>query len=629
MCGLTGYIDLKNSIASLNVVKQMLQFQTHRGPDDSGIVLINSNTKTIDEYRIESSQINGIPTLAFGFNRLSILDLSENGHQPMLSPDSTVVLMMNGEIYNAFDYTDDLKSKGYVFKGSSDTEVVLALYLQYGLEEMLQMLNGMFALSIYDSRLNKLFLVRDRFGIKPLYILKNENYFAFSSEMKSFKALENFSFQLDEDGLSEYFLYRNRINSTLFKDIVNLEPGVFLTYDLSENTCKHDVFYDINNIDSTKNKDYTVAKLENDLQQAVKSQLLSDITLGSQLSGGVDSSIVTHIAAANSRDEKFKSISIVFDDKSFSEEKYVDEVGLKTEVEINKYVLDSKFYLENLQKATWHFEQPLNHPNTIGIFFLSKNAKKHVSVLLSGEGADEVYGGYGSYIRTVLQPFSIKYMINNLRNNTSKFLTLMSFHKSLVGRRIFTNTLGNVLEPSLMYKKFSIADATKQRLYYSSKVTGDDFDKQRKYDLLTFLPDLLMRQDKMSMAFSIENRVPFLDNNLVAKAFTIDKDMLVEKVDNKFIGKSILKKLSAKYFGDAFTYRSKQGFAIPLREFFTSEDFDKMFYDDLLPSMKKRNIVNTTLIENYKKNISTLSQQKVESLWVAISFEVWAKLYLD
>lgn len=629
MCGLTGYITLGNTIRSTDVVKEMLRLQTHRGPDDTGCVLIDSAEQKITEYRLDQKEVYGNPMMAFGFNRLSILDLSKNGHQPMLSPDSSVALMMNGEIYNAFDYTEDLRSKGYVFRGSSDTEVVLALYLQYGLEVMLQMLNGMFALSIYDARINKLFLVRDRFGIKPLYILKNKEYFAFSSEMKSFKALENFSFELDEEGLSEYFLYRNRINKTLFKNIVNLEPGMFLTYDFSDHSLKCDMFYDINNIDTRKDNNYNVADLENDLKEAVKSQLLSDVTLGSQLSGGVDSSVVTHIAAANSKSEKFKSISIVFDDKSFSEEKYVDEVGRKTDVEINKYVLDSKFYLENLQKATWHFEQPINHPNTLGIFFLSKNAKKHVSVLLSGEGADEVYGGYGSYIQTALKPFDLRYLLSALKNNSSHFAKLMGFHKSLDGRRIFTNTLGNILEPALLYNKFSLAEATKQRLNFSKKLTGNDFDKQRKYDLLTFLPDLLMRQDKMSMAFSIENRVPFLDNNLVTKAFTIEKDKMIEKVGDKFVGKSILKKLCAKYFGDAFTYRAKQGFAIPLKEFFKSKEFDKMFYEELLPSMKKRNIINTSLIENYKKNINTISQHKVESLWVAVSFEVWAKLYLD
>lgn len=626
MCGFAGVIS-GNKIC-LNIIKQMMALQSHRGPDDTGFASIDITSKEIKSFSADAIE-NENSSFLFGFNRLSILDLSKNGHQPMVSADASVVLMMNGEVYNAFDFVDDLKNKGYNFKGKSDTEVVLALYLQYGLEEMIQMLNGMFALSIYDAHLNKLFLVRDRFGIKPLYILNNNEYFAFSSEMKSFKALENFSFELDEDGLSEYFLYRNRINKTLFKNIVNLDPGTYLTYDLCDHNFKSDIFYDINNIDTEKNKDYTVIDLENDLQTVVKLQLLSDVTIGSQLSGGVDSSVVTHIAAENTSGEKFKSISIVFDDKSFSEERYADEVGQKTDVEINKYVLDSKFYLENLKKATWHFEQPINHPNTLGIFFLSKNAKKHVSVLLSGEGADEVYGGYGSYIQTVLKPFDFRYLLSILKNNASHFIKLMGFHNSLNGRRIFTNTLGNVLEPSLLYNAFSLSEATKQRLNFSRKVTGDDFDKQRKYDLLTFLPDLLMRQDKMSMAFSIENRVPFLDNNLVTKAFTIEKDKMIEKVGNKYIGKSILKKLCAKYFGEAFTYRSKQGFAIPLKEFFITEEFDKMFYEDLLPSMKKRNIVNFTLVENYKININSISQHKIEALWVAVSFEVWAKLYLD
>jgi asparagine synthase (glutamine-hydrolysing) len=626
MCGFVGVIsENKNSLA---IIKEMMNIQSHRGPDDMGFASIDFRSKQIKSFSADDIE-DEKSSFWFGFNRLSILDLSINGHQPMLSSDASVVLMMNGEVYNAFDFVDDLKSKGYNFKGKSDTEVVLALYIQYGLEKMVQLLNGMFALAIYDTKLNKLFLVRDRFGIKPLYILKNEDNFAFSSEMKSFKALKNFSFELDKEGLSEYFLYRNRINKTLFKNIENLEPGFFLTYDFSNKVITRNVFYDINTIGKIKNDNYDLLDLEADLEKSVKSQLLSDVSLGSQLSGGVDSSVVTYLAAKNVADRKFKSMSVVFDNESFSEEKYVNIVGQKTDIDIFKYELNANFYIENLQKATWHFEQPINHPNTLGIFFLSKNAKKEVSVLLSGEGADELYGGYGSYIQTVLQPFNIKNLFNIFRNNGSSFFKFMKLYRSLNGRRIFTNTLGNILEPSLLYPKFSLHDATSQRMRISKKVNGSNFDKQRKYDFCTFLPDLLMRQDKMSMAFSIENRVPFLDNNLVNNAFTITQDKMITIKERKFIGKAILKKLSSKYFGDDFTHRSKQGFAIPLKDFFATKEFDTMFYEELLPSMKKRNIINVALVENYKKNSHTISQHKLEMLWVAVSFEVWAKLYLD
>lgn len=626
MCGFAGVISEKQ--ICLGTIREMMKLQNHRGPDDTGFASISIENKEITSYKANYNE--NIPSkFWFGFNRLSIIDLTQNGHQPMMNDNSTVVLMMNGEVYNAFDFADDLKNKGYQFKGKSDTEIVLALYINYGLEKMLQMLNGMFALAIYDSNLNKLFLVRDRFGIKPLYILQNNDYFSFSSEMKSFRALENFSFELDEEGLSEYFLYRNRINKTLFKNIYNLEQGTYLTYNFSDKSISKTTYFDINNLGEIKNNDYDLFDLELDLENSVKSQLLSDVSLGSQLSGGIDSSLVTHLAAKNVSEKKFKSISVTFDNKLYSEEKYVDYVSEKTDIEIYKYELDAKFYIENLKKATWHFEQPINHPNTLGIFFLSKNAKQNVSVLLSGEGADEIYGGYGSYIQTVIKPFELKNFVNLFINNKKSFCKFLIHYCSLNGRRIFTNTLGNILEPSLIYPKFSLREAISQRLTFSKSVTGNKFDKQRKYDFKTFLPDLLMRQDKMSMAFSIENRVPFLDNDIVNKAFSIPENKLVTKIEGKHVSKAILKNLSAKYFGDSFTYRKKQGFAIPLKEFFKAKEFDKLFYDEILPSMKNRKIINYSLVENYKNNINNISQHQLEALWVAVSFEVWAKIYLD
>jgi asparagine synthase (glutamine-hydrolysing) len=223
MCGFTGYFNLNNALETNNqVIREMIAIQKHRGPDDSGIVGINTKEKNFEE--ISSTTTANFSTskdLLFGFNRLSILDLSPNGHQPMISPDKKVILMMNGEVYNAFDFKDDLISKGHTFKSTSDTEVVLHLYLEYGIEKMVKMLNGMFALAIYDFTLDSLFLVRDRFGIKPLYILQEENRIAFASEMKSFKPLPNFKFEADFSRMDEFLLFRNLINTTLFKNIVN------------------------------------------------------------------------------------------------------------------------------------------------------------------------------------------------------------------------------------------------------------------------------------------------------------------------------------------------------------------------------------------------------------------------
>ena len=223
MCGFTGYYYLDTRKETSNkAIREMLAIQKHRGPDDSGIVGINTQNKSFEAITIsEDAAFKSENDLILGFNRLSILDLSPMGHQPMISPDEQVILIMNGEIYNAFDYKADLESKGHHFKSTSDTEIVLHLYLEYGMETMISMLNGMFALAIYDLKLDTLFLARDRFGIKPLYLLKENGRLAFASEMKSFKALPDFKFEADFEKMDEFLLFRNVVNNSVCLDSIS------------------------------------------------------------------------------------------------------------------------------------------------------------------------------------------------------------------------------------------------------------------------------------------------------------------------------------------------------------------------------------------------------------------------
>ena len=232
MCGIAGYINLNSKpIKDTSIILNMLRAQKHRGPDDSGInafSLYSRESISIEPDKIHSLS-NGFEGI-LGFNRLSILDLSKNGHQPMASPDGRVILMLNGEIYNAFDYTKELIQWGYRFKSTTDTEVVLALYLKYGFEEMLMKLNGMFSIVITDLTKRTLYITRDRFGIKPMYYINSGEYFAFSSELKSFRFLDEFKFQLNEENIDEFLIFRNNLKGTLFSGIHELAPGYSLVY---------------------------------------------------------------------------------------------------------------------------------------------------------------------------------------------------------------------------------------------------------------------------------------------------------------------------------------------------------------------------------------------------------------
>jgi len=423
MCGLTGYFLFEQLEKNAEVIRQMMALQQHRGPDDAGILGINTKSNRFQELNVTTSESFTVqPDLVFGFNRLSILDLSPNGHQPMVSNDQTVLLMMNGEVYNAFDFKKELEERGIQFKSKTDTEIVLYLYQVYGLRGMLDRLNGMFAIVIYDIKIQKLFLIRDRFGIKPLYILQEPGRLAFSSEIKSFKALPGFRFQLDRSGLSEFLLFRNLINKTLFENIVNIEPAHYLEVNIAGHASLKQ-YFDIRS-EGLQNRSETdgelaAEKLKNSLVQAVKRQMISDVKLGCQLSGGVDSSLISAYASRILQNDSLEAISIIFDNKRYSEKEYIDKVAGKLNLQSHQFMLTPDDFINMLEEATWHNEQPLNHPNTIGIKLLSREAKKYVTVLLSGEGADEALAGYNRFMPARNKLWS-RAFLGGLKKNRSK-----------------------------------------------------------------------------------------------------------------------------------------------------------------------------------------------------------------
>ncbi|NHM06437.1 asparagine synthase (glutamine-hydrolyzing) [Flavobacterium sp. CYK-4] len=630
MCGFTGYHYLDSRRETTNQgICGMLNVQKHRGPDDSGVVGINTENRTFEVIGFEKTENFQHPNdLIFGFNRLSILDLSPNGHQPMISPDGKVVLIMNGEIYNAFDFKPELEQKGHTFKSTSDTEVVLHLYLEYGMEKMIRMLNGMFALAIYDFNLDTLFLARDRFGIKPLYILKEEGRLAFASEMKSFKALPDFKFEADFTNLDEFLLFRNVVNQTLFKNIRNCTPGTYLS--IKNATIDEHVFYDINQEGGQSiAKNSAKAELENALKKSVASQMISDVKLGCQLSGGVDSSLVSYYAAKSLDEGNLETISITFKDPKFSEEKYIDQVAEKLSLKAHKYEMQAEYYFDVLEKAIWHFEQPLNHPNTIGIYLLSQQAKKHVTVLLSGEGADESLAGYSRFIRAKQSAYFNKSFLGAVKKNLGNIGEFLGYYTNADQRMIMETAFGTIATAKSLKPDFKLGNALKDRVRTFKKLKGGTNLRQRKYELLTYLPDLLMRQDKMSMAHSIENRVPFLDNEMVATSLNIPDDLLIAQHHNKDEAKVLLKDICADKFGEAFAYRDKMGFGIPLRAFMASEVFQQKWKNQIQPGITKRGVFESKAVNNWVNNIANATPEQLDAIWLMVGFELWAQQYLD
>jgi len=634
MCGIAGYINLAGQTVNDNsIIDNMLFVQKHRGPDDSGTYAFSlTNLKAIEVPVKKNIRIHGSFEGILGFNRLSILDLSSAGHQPMASQDQKVLLTLNGEIYNAFDFKSELEAWGYHFKSTSDTEIVLALYLKYGFEKMLTKLNGMFAIIIVDLNLGEFYITRDRFGIKPMYYFLTKEILAFSSELKSFKFLKNFNFYLDEKQVDEYLLFRNNLYGTLFKDINLLEPGHYLAFN-HESGLRKTRYFNINDfsreqIGTFEFKTYG-RKLEEWLNKSVKSQLMSDVKLGCQLSGGIDSSLVTFLAAKNCSEGLFESVSIVFKNSHYNEEKYINQVAKYSNLNSHKFLLEASYYIEHFEKATWHFESPLNHPNTIGIYLLSQRAKEHVTVLLSGEGADEVFGGYSRFYE-VRFPFSSKKLLSQIRENIFKPHNIIAYLNPHY-RTVMSTAFMNPMVALLLYSDFKTERAIETRESLYNVLTGSVFDKQIKYEMQVYMPDLLIRQDKMSMAHSIENRVPFLDNLVVENSFKIpEKFLLIRKsAEGRNTEKYLLKKIVADYLGNEFAFRNKMGFGIPLKDYFSTKLFTQYLNDKLLPGIKNRGLFKPEMPTKWAHNLNKIDYHELESLWIMLSFEIWAETFLD
>lgn len=626
MCGIAGYLYKSKMIVHTAIAVNMLTQQRHRGPDDAGLRSFSLRTqRTAEHSPFRTEELTSGAEGLLGFNRLSILDLSDNGHQPMSSQDGQVFLAFNGEIYNAFDFTAELEADGFQFKGHSDTEVILYLYLKYGFDQMIARLNGMFAIVLIDLKKQVLFLARDRFGIKPLYIFETDELVAFSSEIKSFQTLDEFKPTLKTELLDEYLIFRNTINQTLFEGVTGLEPGTYRMYNAtySSQTIK---YFDNNMYQRTSSSmklDASITFLETEFRKSVRRQLLSDVKVGCQLSGGIDSSLVA-LFAQKQQKEDLETVSVTFNDAAYSEEPYIDIVTKQLALKSHRFLLDSTYYARAFEKATWHFESPLNHPNTIGIYLLSQRAKEYVTVLLSGEGADEVFGGYGRFAQ-LNNPWHADTFLSAFKKSGFSISHFSNYQQEDY-RAIMASAYMNPAMAKSLKVDFDLNTALQQRRELYSTSSGSLFDKQIKYELKSYLPDLLLRQDKMSMAHSIENRVPFLDNELVAASFNLPVGHLTGDGSTRQT-KLILKQMAAHQWGNAFAFRSKGGFSIPVRLFYQDKEFLTYLQDQILPSIASRKLFDSSLIHRWVKNITTISPAELDALWIMVAFEAWAQKF--
>lgn len=625
MCGIVGIAALRGAPApDLQQLRAMCQTIVHRGPDDEGI-------------HIEGG-------VGFGMRRLSIIDLS-GGKQPIFNEDRTIRTVFNGEIYNFQELRRDLGHKGHRFSTNADTEVIVHGYEEYG-AYLPKYLNGMFAFAVHDTIREKLLLARDHIGIKPLYYTLNEDYFIWGSETKALLASGLIQRELDLDALSEFLTWEYTPgNRTLFKEIYKLEAGQCIEIDLRSPSCQPTVYWDIPLSKDTYNKFGTrdwENILESKIEECVRRQLVSDVPLGAFLSGGVDSSLVV------SSMPTARAFSIGFDDASYNEIHYARKVATHLGID-HIYEMLRPYVVDLFDQLMYFMDDPIGDFSIFPTYLVSKVAREHVTVALSGDGGDELFGGYETYIANetaklydripgfirakliaplveAIRPTSLK---KGFINKLKRFVegTMQPCELVHARWRIF---LSDVLRETLFTQEalrqfVTPAGAHILELFRRSG-NRDPIDRSLYVDVKSYLCDnCLVKVDRMSMAVSLEARVPLLDKELVELAFTMPSHLKLRSGQTKWI----LKKIAARRIPPDCVYRPKEGFSIPIRHWLKTQFRPLM--EELLNAEKiaSTGIFNASTIERLKHEHLTGVANHSHILWSLMMFHAWQKRWLE
>ena len=630
MCGIAGYYNSVNNIASLKEAIDLIQ---HRGPDDSGV------------------HINHLLGVGLGHRRLSIIDTSVLGRQPMLDSKEKIILVFNGEIYNYKELRENLKSKGFVFRGESDTEVLLNLYLSEG-EKMLEKLNGIFAFAILDISSKSLFIARDALGVKPLYYSTKNNVFAFASEIKALLKLMPKNKELDAKSIDRYlsFLWCPG-DGTPLKSVKKLLPGEAIIVK-NGSIVKKWLWYKLpvfNKIKKDINKEQAIFGVTSHLRQAVHRQMVADVPLGAFLSGGLDSSAVVAFAKEVNPDIKCFTIETKGsqDKGTVDDLPYAKRVAKHLNVSLEVVSIDSHKMADDLESMVIQLDEPLADPAALNVLYISQLAREQgVKVLLSGAGGDDLFTGYRRHYAIQLEHYW-SWLPTGARKELARATKNLNVN-SFIQRRImkmFDSAELDATNRLINYFRWS-SDSTLQSLYSpdfhqqlmgsnSNQVMQDflepiltsasSLDQMLALEQRFFLTDHnLNYTDKMSMAAGVETRVPFLDLDLVNFAARIP-DKFKQKGGT---GKWVLKKAMESYLPKEVIYRPKTGFGAPLRTWI-KHDLQELLRDVLSPdSLNKRGLFSSKAVQQLILD----NNNKIDASYTLFSLlciEIWCRHYID
>ncbi len=637
MCGISGFICFSKNLTSSKLKKEALSMAnslSKRGPDSFGVW---------------TDVTNG---LALSHRRLSIIDLSSNANQPMMSKSKRFVIVYNGEVYNFKTLRKIIQQNGVVLKSLSDTEVILELISLYGFNDAIKKLNGIFSLAVWDRKNKKLFLARDRVGIKPLYIYNDNQNFAFASEIKAIKKLSFSSLSIDRESLSTY-VRLNYIPSpfSIFKSVSKLEPGSIFIIDLKKNIQKKK-FWNVEDLEK-KTKNSNPEDTFHVLNNAVKNQMVSDVPLGVFLSGGIDSSLIAALAQKNSK-KKISSFTIGFNESEFDEAKYARAISKQLGMNHNEVYFDYSELNNLVELIPDIYDEPFADSSQLPTFLLSQITKKNVTVALSGDGGDELFGGYYRYFLAEKYQryiFSQPYLLKTIIKNIIKIFPTTFWNNfgcilpnSMGGRQFgdkllkLSNLLDNSDETAFQKRIISNCSDLSNYLHLDKEknVKYHDCDYELLYsdivrrmqvlDFLIYLPDdILTKVDRASMYNSLEVRVPFLDNTVIEHAFRMEKKHYIQKSN----GKVILKKVLKKFLPNQMIDRPKMGFGIPLGKLLIDSFSEKIEYYLNSTKIEKQKIFRTDFYKKLWLEHKSKKRNWQFLLWNFLVFQIWYDYWED
>jgi len=629
MCGINGIASTKRPV-DRSILEAMRDVIRHRGPDGEGLYLKDN--------------------IGLGHRRLSIVDVAL-GRQPMTNEDGRVVIVYNGEIYNHADWRPSLEQRGHVYRTHCDTETILHLYEEHGVE-VVNKLRGMFAFAIWDDRQQLLFLARDRFGVKPLYYYHaSDGSLYFASEIKSLLATRSLAASINFAAMPDFLAnHAPSGEMTLFEGVRKLLPGHTLIW--RDGRVEIQRYWNI----SFADVDFAPGKSDNDyvaewselFRESVRLRLMADVPLGMFLSGGIDSSA---IAATMSKmvSQPIKTFSVAFAEREANELEFARLVAKRFGTDHHEIVVSPNAFFDRLPELVWHEDEPLAHPSSVALNFVSTLAAQHVKVVLTGEGSDEMLGGYDRYRKTIYNWILGRYY-HGLTSEKVRCSVM-----AIMGRMLRPTRLNDKLrrtflhlDPTLekiYFNNFAVFPLETQPCLLSSEVkaqvgemrpyvemnrlledvpSASMLNKLLYVDIHTYLQELLMKQDQMSMAASIESRVPFLDHKLCEFTARMPGRLKLRGITTKWVLRQSMKDL----LPPEILKRRKMGFPVPLAQWFRGP-FSWVLDEYLLSATAlRRGIFNPAFVAQLVKRHQSGAENNAQRLWALVNFEIWCRRFL-